>query len=253
MVNEEDHLRLQSLLAGLRLQEAWNMVDRLDEELGQQLPYAFHHEFGFLTSCPTNVGTGVRASVLMHLPGLVLTKEIGKVLQGLTQVGLTFRGLYGEGSEVVGNFFQVSNQTTLGKSEEDLVDHLDKMVRRVIQFESHARQVLLRDARAVTEDKICRAYGLLRYARTLSFEELMNLLSGVRLGTSLKLLPGVRVYTLNKLMIFTQSAHLEQAAGRDLPPHEGDAHRAAYVRRLLAVEGDVDPEKFSSGAAGEVA
>ena len=252
MVNEEDHLRLQSLLAGLRLQEAWNLVDRLDEELGQQLPYAFHHEFGFLTSCPTNVGTGVRASVLMHLPGLVLTKEIGKVLQGLTQVGLTFRGLYGEGSEVVGNFFQVSNQTTLGKSEEDLVDHLDKMVRRVIQFESHARQVLLRDARAVTEDKICRAYGLLRYARALSFEELMNLLSGVRLGTSLKLLPEVRVYTLNKLMIFTQSAHLEQAAGRDLPPHESDAHRAAYVRRVLAIEGDVDPENFSSSAAGEV-
>jgi protein arginine kinase len=253
MVNEEDHLRLQGLLAGLRLQEAWNLVDGLDEELGQQLPYAFHHEFGFLTSCPTNVGTGVRASVLMHLPGLVLTKEIGKVLQGLTQVGLTFRGLYGEGSEVVGNFFQVSNQTTLGKREEDLVDHLDKMVRRVIQFESHARQVLLRDARAVTEDKICRAYGLLRYARSLSFDELMNLLSGVRLGTSLKLLPGVRVYTLNKLMLFTQSAHLEQAAGRDLPPHEGDAHRAAYVRRILAIEGDVAPDNFSGGAAGEVA
>jgi protein arginine kinase len=253
MVNEEDHLRLQSLVAGLRLQEAWSLVDKLDEDLGQQLPYAFHHEFGFLTSCPTNVGTGVRASVLMHLPGLVLTKEIGKVLQGLTQVGLTFRGLYGEGSEVVGNFFQVSNQTTLGKSEEDLVDHLDKMVRRVIQFESHARQVLLRDARAVTEDKICRAYGLLRYARTLSFEELMNLLSGVRLGTSLKLLSEVSVYTLNKLMLFTQSAHLEQAAGRDLPPHECDAHRAAYVRRVLAIEGDVNPENFPGDAAEEIA
>jgi protein arginine kinase len=241
MVNEEDHLRLQSLVAGLRLHEAWNLVDRLDEELGQQIPYAFHHEFGFLTSCPTNVGTGVRASVLMHLPGLVLTKEIGKVLQGLTQVGLTFRGLYGEGSEVIGNFFQVSNQTTLGKSEEDLVDHLDQMVRRVIQFEAHFRQVLLRDARAVTEDKIWRAYGLLRYARTLSFEELMNLLSAVRLGACLKLLPGLRVYTLNKLMIFTQPAHLEQAAGRDLPPQESDAHRAAYVRRVLATEGTVEP------------
>ena len=144
MVNEEDHLRLQSLVAGLRLQEAWSLVDRLDEDLGQRIPYAFHHEFGFLTSCPTNVGTGVRASVLMHLPGLVLTKEIGKVLQGLTQVGLTFRGLYGEGSEVVGNFFQVSNQTTLGKSEEDLVDHLDRIVRQVIQYETQARKVLLK-------------------------------------------------------------------------------------------------------------
>jgi protein arginine kinase len=241
MVNEEDHLRIQSLLSGLRLQEGWRMVDRLDEELGQDLSFAFHHEFGFLTSCPTNAGTGLRASVFMHLPGLVLTKEIGKVLQGLGQVGLTFRGLYGEGSEVVGNFFQVSNQTTLGKTEEDLVDHLDKVVRQVIQYETHARKVLLRDARSVTEDKIWRAYGLLRYARSLSFEELMNLLSGVRLGVSLKLLPGLRVYTLNKIMIFTQPAHLEQAAGRDLPPAESDAHRAAYVRRILAAEGDVAP------------
>ena len=239
MINEEDHLRVQSLLSGLRIQESWEIVDSLDEELGQELPYAFHHEFGFLTSCPTNVGSGLRASVFMHLPGLVLTKEIGKVLQGLTQVGLTFRGLYGEGSDVVGNFFQVSNQTTLGKSEEDLVDHLDKIVRQVIQYEMQARQVLLRDARGVTEDKIWRAYGLLRYARALSFEELMNLLSGVRLGLSLKLLPGLRVYTLNKMMIFTQSAHLEQAVGRDLESEERDSHRAAYVRRILTSEGDV--------------
>lgn len=248
MVNEEDHLRLQSLVSGLRLHEAWNAVDRLDEELGQDLPYAYHHEFGFLTSCPTNVGTGLRASVLMHLPGLVLTKEIGRVLQGLGQVGLTFRGLYGEGSEVVGNFFQVSNQTTLGKTEEDLVDHLDKIVRQVIQYENQARQVLLRDARAVTEDKVWRAYGLLRYARSLSFEEMMNLLSGVRLGASLKLLPGVRVYSLNKIMIFTQPAHLEQAAGRDLPPAESDVHRAAYVRRVLAAEGDAPPTDVGRSA-----
>ncbi|HSH75627.1 MAG TPA: protein arginine kinase [Longimicrobiales bacterium] len=247
MVNEEDHLRVQSLVSGLRIGEAWRLVDRLDEELGRDLPFAYHNEFGFLTSCPTNVGSGLRASVFMHLPGLVLTKEIGKVLQGLGQVGLTFRGLYGEGSEVVGNFFQVSNQTTLGKTEEDLVDHLDKIVRQVIQYELQARQVLLRDARSVTEDKIWRAYGLLRYARSLSFEELMNLLSGVRLGLSLKLLPGLRVYTLNKMMIFTQPAHLEQAAGRDLPQPEGDAHRAAYVRRILATEGDVSADEATSG------
>jgi len=242
MVNEEDHFRLQGLVSGLHLSEAWNLVDRLDEELGQELPYAYHHEFGFLTSCPTNVGSGLRASVLVHLPGLVLTKEIGKVLQGLGQVGLTFRGLYGEGSEVVGNFFQLSNQTTLGKSEEELIEHLDKIVRQVIQYEDQARQVLLRDAPQVTEDKIWRAYGLLRYARSLPFEELMNLLSGVRLGVGLKLLPELRVYTLNKLMIFTQTAHLEQAAGRDLPPTECDAHRAAYVRRILSKEGPVTPD-----------
>ena len=243
MVNEEDHLRLQGLVSGLRLKEAWDRVDRLDEELGQELPFAYHPEFGFLTSCPTNVGSGLRASVLVHLPGLVLTKEIGKVLQGLGQVGLTFRGLYGEGSEVVGNFFQLSNQTTLGKSEEELVEHLDKIVRQVIQYEDQARQVLLRDAPQVTEDKIWRAYGLLQYARSLPFEELMNLLSGIRLGVGLKLLPELRVYTLNKLMIFTQTAHLEQAAGRDLSPGECDAHRAAYVRSVLSKEGPVTPEE----------
>ncbi len=246
MVNEEDHLRLQSLVSGLRVRDAWALVDRLDDELGRELPYAFHHEFGFLTSCPTNCGTGLRASVLVHLPGLVLTKEISKVLHALGQVGLTFRGLYGEGSEVVGNFFQISNQTTLGKSEEDLLDHLDRVVRKVIQHEMDARQVLLRDAGAVTEDKIWRAYGLLRYARSLSFEELMNLLSGVRLGVSLKLLPALRVYTLNKLMIFTQPAHLEEAAGRDLTPAESDAHRAAFVRRVLGSEGDVPPDDRNS-------
>ncbi|MFO7893538.1 MAG: protein arginine kinase [Longimicrobiales bacterium] len=241
MVNEEDHLRLQSLMSGLRLREAYGQVDALDEELGERLPMAFHHEFGYLTSCPTNVGTGLRASVLVHLPGLVLTKEIGKVLQGIGQVGLTFRGLYGEGSEVVGNFFQISNQTTLGKPEEDLIDHLHKIVRQVIQYEMQARTVLMREAPAVMEDKIWRAYGLLRYARSLSFEEVMNLLSGVRLGVSMKLLSSLSVYTLNKIMIYTQPAHLEQAAGRSLTDQENDLQRAAYVRRTLESESDLEP------------
>jgi protein arginine kinase len=242
MVNEEDHLRLQAIVSGLRLQEAFHQVDQLDEELGAQLPFAYHHEYGYLTSCPTNVGTGLRASILIHLPGLVLTKEIGKVLQGISQVGLTFRGLYGEGSEVVGNFFQISNQTTLGKSEEDLIEHLQKIVGRVIQYEMGARDILMRDAPAVIEDKIWRAYGLLRYARSLSFDEVMNLLSGVRLGVSMNLLSGLRVYTLNKIMIYAQDAHLEQAAGRPLRDAESDLHRATYVRRVLAGEGDVSAD-----------
>ncbi len=239
MVNEEDHLRLQALLSGLRLGDAFQKVDQLDEDLGGQLPFAYHHEYGYLTSCPTNAGTGLRASILIHLPGLVLTKEIGKVLHGISQVGLTFRGLYGEGSEVVGNFFQISNQTTLGKSEEDLIEHLERIAAQVIRYEQDARKVLLRDATAVIEDKIWRAYGLLRYARSLSFDEVMNLLSGVRLGVSLNLLSGLRVYTLNKIMIFAQSAHLEQAAGRHLADAECDVHRAAFVRRTLESEADV--------------
>jgi protein arginine kinase len=242
MVNEEDHLRLQSLVSGFRLREAWTKVDRLDEELATRLRYAFHPQFGFLTSCPTNVGTGLRASVLMHLPGLVLTQEIGRVLQGINQVGLTFRGLYGEGSEVVGNFFQISNQTTLGKGEEELIDHLQKIVQQVIQYEEQARSILLRDATTVIEDKVWRAYGLLRYAHSISFEEVMNLLSGVRLGLGLKLLPGLSVFTLNQIMIFTQAAHLEQTAGRALTKQESDSHRAAYIRRVLAREGSSSTE-----------
>jgi protein arginine kinase len=233
MVNEEDHLRLQSFLSGFRLREAWRRADELDDQLSSHLQYAFHSEFGYLTSCPTNVGTGLRASVLVHLPALVLTQEIGKVLQGISQVGLTFRGLYGEGSEVVGNFFQISNQTTLGKTEEDLVDHLQKIVQQVVQYEKQARNVLLRDARTVIEDKVWRAYGLLRFARAISFEEVMNLLSGVRLGLGLKLLPGLRVYTLNQIMIFTQSAHLEKLAGTSLSAGDADTYRASYIRRLL--------------------
>ena len=236
MVNEEDHMRLQSLVSGFRLREAWRRVDELDGEIGSRVRYAYHPEFGYLTSCPTNVGTGLRASVLVHLPALVLTQEITKVLQGISQVGLTFRGLYGEGSEVVGNFFQISNQTTLGKTEEDLIDHLQKIVQQVVQYEKQARTVLLRDARTVIEDKVWRAYGLLRYARSISFEETMNLLSGVRLGLGLKLLPGVRVYTLNQIMIFTHAAHLEKLAGNSLSAADADTYRASYIRRLLEGE-----------------
>ncbi len=236
MVNEEDHLRLQSLHSGFALNEAYSDLERLDAELGSHLPFAFHPEFGYLTSCPTNAGTGLRASVLVHLPGLVLTKEIAKVLQGLAQVGLTFRGLYGEGSEVVGNFFQLSNQTTLGKSEEDLLDHLGKIVRQVIEYELRARDILERDAAAVIADKVWRAYGLLRYARSLSLEENMNLLSGVRLGVGLNLVRDVSVYTLNKLLVFTQPAHLTLEGGRSGIEMNLSLVRAAYVRRELEAD-----------------
>ena len=236
MINEEDHVRLQVLRSGFSLSEAYSDLERLDSDLGTRLSFAFHPEFGYLTSCPTNAGTGLRASVLIHLPGLVLTKEIAKVLQGLSQVGLTFRGLYGEGSEVVGNFFQLSNQTTLGKTEDELLDHLAKIVRQVIAYERQAREVLQRDAASVIADKVWRAYGLLRYARSLSFDETMNLLSGVRLGVGLNLVPNLSVYTLNKLLIFTQSAHLAEAEGRSLPDRDFSISRASYVRDLLEAD-----------------
>ena len=236
MVNEEDHLRIQALQSGFELSEAYAAAERLDREIGGKVPFAFHPEFGYLTACPTNTGTGMRASVLIHLPGLVLTKEIGKVLAGLQQMGLTYRGLYGEGSEVVGNFFQISNQTTLGKSEEDLLDHLMRVVRHVIEREEEARRVLLRDAGYIMEDKLWRAYGTLRYARNLTFDDAMNYLSGVRLAVGLKLMSGLSVYTLNKLLIFSQSAHLAQAEGRSLTESEANLARARYVRQALATE-----------------
>ena len=236
MVNEEDHLRLQALRSGFELQDAFAAAQRVDRELGDRLPYAFHPEFGFLTACPTNTGTGMRASVLIHLPGLVLKKEIGKVLSGLQQMGLTYRGLYGEGSEVLGNFFQISNQTTLGRSEEELLDHLMRVVRHVIEREEEARRVLLRDAGYIIEDKLWRAYGTLRYARSLTFDEAMNYLSGVRLAVGLNLVRGLSVYTLNKLLIFGQSAHLAYAEGRALSDSEANLARARFVREALANE-----------------
>jgi protein arginine kinase len=213
MINEEDHLRLQALRSGFSVGEALSAVMRVDRELGSRVPFAFHEEFG-----------------------LVLTKEIGKVLAGLQAMGLTYRGLYGEGSEVVGNFFQISNQTTLGRSEDELAEHLARVVRTVIEREEEARRVLLRDAGYIIEDKLWRAYGTLRYARSLSFDEAMNFLSGVRLAVGLKLIIGLSVYTLNKLLIFSQSAHLAYAEGRALTESEANLARARYVRQALINE-----------------
>ncbi len=236
MVNEEDHLRLQSMQSGFALQEAYAQAHALERELGSRVPFSYHREFGYLTACPTNVGTGMRASVLIHLPGLVLTKEIAKVLAGLQQMGLTYRGLYGEGSEVVGNFFQLSNQTTLGRSEEDLLDQLFRVVAHVIEREEEARRVLWRDAGYIIEDKLWRAFGTLRYARSLTFDEAMNFLSGVRLAVGLKLMRGLSAYTLNKLLIFSQAAHLAYAEGRPLSESETAQARARYVRLALETE-----------------
>jgi len=241
MVNEEDHLRIQGVFSGFDPHGAYAEVERLNDELGQRLAFAFHPEFGYLTACPTNVGTGLRAAVLIHLPGLVLTKEITRVLQGLSQVGLTYRGWYGEGSDVIGNYFQLSNQTTLGRTEPELLDHLATVVRKVIGYERDAREILLRDAPGVLEDKVWRAYGLLRYARALSFEEAMNLLSGVRLGVGLGLLSDVAMYTLNRLLVFVQPGHLATAAGATLDDAQLAVRRASLVRRALKRDSERPP------------
>ncbi len=238
MCNEEDHLRIQALMPGFALEGARQAAERLDSELGQRISFAFHPEFGYLTACPTNVGTGLRASVLIHLPALVLTREIGKVLQGLSQVGLTHRGLWGEGSEVRGNLFQLSNQTTLGKSEAELLDHLSRLVVEVMGHEQRARQVLMRDAPLLVEDRVWRAWGLLRHARVLAFEETLNLLSGVRLGVELGLLPTLGWTTLNRLLVLAQDAHVARSADTGLDDEALPAHRASVVRRMM--DGEVD-------------
>lgn len=233
MVGEEDHLRMQSLMSGFMLEEGWKKVEALEHDLGEALEYAYHPRFGFLTACPTNTGTGIRASVLIHLPGLVLTKAIGRVLRGISQIGLTFRGIYGEGSDVMGNYFQVSNQTSLGKTEEELLDHLSKIVKQVIEYEQNAREILIRDAKIQIEDKIWRAYGILKYARSITPEEGMNLMSAVRLGVQLGIIKGLGISTLNAILMQSQFGHLEWEASRPLSKAERDVRRAEKIRSLL--------------------
>ena len=233
MVNEEDHMRLQALASGFQLRSAWEAVNAIDDDLGQDLDYAFSDDLGYLTACPTNAGTGMRASVLIHLPSLVLTKQIGRVLQGITQVGLAVRGFYGEGSQIMGNFFQISNQTTLGQSERETVESLERVTRQIIDYEQRARDELLKDARVQIEDKIWRAYGALRHSRVISSQEVINLSSAVRFGVALSMSGLASVQTLNELLIRTQPAHIQLALGREMEQRERNVVRAEYVRNLL--------------------
>lgn len=234
MVNEEDHLRIQVLAPGLQLQEAWRIASVVDDALEQKLHYAFDQEIGYLTACPTNVGTGLRASVMMHLPGLVLTQQAGRLFQNLSQLGLVVRGLYGEGTEAAGHIFQVSNQNSLGKAEEEIVAHLDAIVQKVIEAEKQARQILYRDMRLQIEDRVARAYGVLSHARILTSEEAMRLLSDVRLGIDLGVLPKLDYQTMNELMVAMQPAFLQRAEGRELSPYDRDVKRAALIRSRVA-------------------
>src|SRR5256712_10637131 len=233
MINEEDHLRLQSMTPGFQLAEAWSQADAADDELDQSLDFAFSDEIGFLTSCPTNAGTGLRASVLIHLPALVLLEEIQKVLKSIMQVGLNVRGLYGEHSEVMGNLFQISNQTTLGRSEHDSIDSLERVTRQIIETEERARERMMRDARVQIEDKVWRAYGTLRYCRSIHAREVINLCSAVRLRVA----PGGRGLCPLSLphapLLRTQPAHPHGRVGPDLTPAERHVYRAQLVRGRL--------------------
>lgn len=238
MINEEDHLRLQAMVPGLQAEAAWQLVSALDDEIGQSLAYAHDRCWGYLTACPTNTGTGLRISVLIHLPALVLSDEMERVLRGLGQMAFSVRGFYGEGTNALGNLFQVSNQTTLGSSEEELVEGLTSVTRKLIGFERDAQADLMREAASQVEDKVWRAYGLLAHARVLSGQEFMSLLSAVRLGLSLRLIDSVSSSFMNQLMITTQRAHLQAESGGELDPAERDVLRARVVREKLGKQAD---------------
>lgn len=237
MVLEEDHLRSQVFQSGLNLVEAWRLMDKMDTALEAKLPYSFHPNLGYLTACPTNVGTGLRASCMLHLAGLMMTKQVNKVLQALSKLNLAARGFFGEGTQASGNFFQFSNQLTLGQQESEIVDGLERVMRQVIEHEKEARNHLIGKRRGKVEDQIWRAVGALKSARLMSSSEALGLLSLMRLGIDLGFIQNLSKTNLNALFLFTQPAHLQKLSGTDLNTSERDQKRAELLRgRLKDVE-----------------
>jgi protein arginine kinase len=233
MINEEDHMRMQSLRPGLQLRQAWSAIDQVDSELERKLEYAFNPDLGYLTACPTNIGTGIRVSAMLHLPGLVLAEQINPIIQSVNKLGLAVRGLYGEGTEALGNVFQVSNQMTLGESENAIVERLEKVLAQIIEHEENARGTLLEKKAKMVFNHIGRAYGILANAHSISSKETMNLLSLMRLGVDVGLFSGVDRSLVDELFILTQPAHLQKQHTEKLSAEERDLLRADMVRERL--------------------
>ncbi|MGB0291333.1 MAG: protein arginine kinase [Luteolibacter sp.] len=237
MLNEEDHLRMQSIRSGLKLSAAFETLNELDTVLERNLDFAFDSKLGYLTTCPTNLGTAMRASAMLHLPALVLSDQMGQVLHGINKMGLAVRGLYGEGTESLGNLYQVSNQSTLGEAESDIIRRLERVIAQVAIHEQNARQKLLEDDPFMVSDKVGRAYGLLRQSHLMESKEALNLLSLLRLGGSLGYFPSETVALCDELLMEIQPAHLQLHAGRKLAPEERDPIRAKIIRdRLHSLE-----------------
>ncbi|PIY19176.1 protein arginine kinase [Candidatus Desantisbacteria bacterium CG_4_10_14_3_um_filter_40_18] len=232
MVNEEDHLRIQTFSSGLQLNAAWDVISKIDDRMSEKIEYAFSSEWGYLTACPTNVGTGLRASVMIHLPALSITKQIGKILQAVSHLGLAIRGLYGEGTESSGNLFQISNQVTLGRQEEEILDNVEKITQKIIHEEQSAREQILKQSRVQIEDRVYRAMALLCSARIISAQEVMELLSAVRLGVGLNLL-NIPIKILNELLISVQPAHIQILVEDQQSPIEKDMVRARVVQKKI--------------------
>jgi protein arginine kinase len=237
MVNEEDHLRLQVMRSGFTLDEAWQDIDKVDDLLEQRVSYAFSDELGYLTACPTNVGTGMRSSVMLHLPALFLTKQIEKVFRALQKINLAVRGLYGEGSRASGDFYQISNQVTLGKSETTILGEIREVIPQIVNYERQARATMIRESKQAVQDRVARAFGTLRSATMMTSEETMDLLSSVRLGINLGLLEDINISTVNELFIHTQPAHLQKLMGSALDGEERNSARARYLRTRLRENG----------------
>ena len=237
MINEEDHLRIQCLLPGLQLEKAWELVNRADDGLENTLEYAFSEKYGYLTACPTNAGTGMRASVMLHLPGLVLINQIRAVINAISKLGFTVRGLYGEGTEAHGNLFQISNQVTMGHSEEEIINSLNSVTGQLLAQEREARKLLIRERREQLEDRVGRSYGILKFCHVISSEETMRRLSDVRLGVDLNLINGVNPDQLTELIVKTQPAYLFKQYGGDLPLAQRDVLRAEIIRKEFNREG----------------
>src|SRR5216110_2735988 len=233
MINEEDHLRMQALRPGLQLKQAWGAIDQIDSKLEKKLDYAFSPDLGYLTACPTNLGTGIRVSAMLHLPGLVLAEQINQIIQAVNKLGLAVRGLYGEGTEALGNVFQVSNQMTLGEAETDIVERLNKVLAQIIEHEENGRAMLLEKKPKSVYNHIGRAYGVLANAHSITSKETMNLLSLMRLGVDLNLFPDMERWLVDELFIVTQPAHLQKRFSEKLSAEERDLLRADMVRERL--------------------
>ncbi len=236
MACEEDHLRLQVIESGFQPQSTWQRVDEVDNRIEAHVGYAFSPTLGYLTACPTNVGTGMRASVMLHLPGLALTRQIEKVFRAVARMRLTVRGLYGEGTQATGDIYQVSNQATLGRSEDEILKGLDSVIPQVVQYEEEARRALTDDSPVPLDDKILRAWGLLTHARTISSEETLTLLSAVRLGIHLGRLSSVDIATVNELFMLSRPGHIQKLHGSELEESDRDKARADYLRHRLGAD-----------------
>src|SRR5438477_7808570 len=245
MINEEDHLRMQSIRSGLQLKAAFKLVDKLDSTLEHKLEFAYDQRLGYLTACPTNVGTGMLASAMLHLPGLVLSELINQVIQAVSKIGLAVRGLYGEGTEAMGNLFQISNQTTLGEKEEEIVNRLTKVIETIIDKEHDARQTLLQRKPSTLCDQIGRAYGVLTYAHAMPSKEALNLLSVIKLGMDLGAFPEDQRLQIDELFIETQPAHLQKSSQQKLNAEERDYLRAQIIRERLKLFPKPDISKMA--------